>query len=82
MAKKRDYEKIEVGEYVRITTDFPPNRMLQNQTGSIVALPNKEHPDEYLVKLDSWINLSPHHLVILVRVPAGSLELANSIRCI
>ena len=47
--------KIDVGNYVRIAIDFPSNRTLQNQTGNIVSLPNIEHPDEYLVKLDGGI---------------------------
>jgi len=47
--------KIDVGNYVRIASDFPSNRTLQNQTGNIVSLPNIEHPDEYLVKLDGGI---------------------------
>jgi hypothetical protein len=74
--------KIYVGSYVRIASDFPSNRTLQNQTGNIVALPNVEHPDEYLVKLDGGITLSPHLVGMIVRVPAGSLEMANQIRYI
>ena len=69
--------KIYVGNYVRIASDFPSNRNLQNQTGNIVALPNTEHPQEYLVKLDGGITISPHLAEKLVRVPASSLELAD-----
>ena len=72
--------KIDVGNYVRIASDFPSNRTLQNQTGNIVSLPNIEHPDEYLVKLDGGITLSPHLVGMLVRVPTSSLELANQTR--
>jgi hypothetical protein len=74
--------KIYVGNYVRIASDFPSNRNLQNQTGNIVALPNIEHPQEYLLKLDGGITLSPNLTGRLVRVPASSLELADQIRSI
>ena len=74
--------KIYVGNYVRIASNFPSNRNLQNQTGNIVALPNIEHPQEYLVKLDGGKNSSPHLAEKLVRVPAGSLELTDHIRSI
>ena len=74
--------KIDVGNYVRIASDFPSNRTLQNQTGNIVSLPNIEHPDEYLIKLDGGVNLSPYIVGRVVRVPASSLELANPIRYI
>ena len=74
--------KIYVGSYVRIASDFSSNRNLQNQTGNIVALPNTEHPQEYLVKLDGGKNSSPHLAEKLVRVPASSLELADHIRSI
>jgi hypothetical protein len=74
--------KIYVGNYVRIAGDFPANRNLQNQTGNIVALPNIEHPQEYLVKLDGGKNSSPHLAEKLVRVPGGSLELADHSRSI
>jgi len=74
--------KIYVGSYVRIANDFPSHRILQNQTGFIVALPNIEHPDEYLIKLDGGVNLSPYIVGRVVRVPASSLELANPIRYI
>ena len=72
--------KIDVGKYVRIASDFPSNRTLQNQTGNIVSLPNIEHPDEYLIKLDGGVNLSPYIVGRVVRVPASSLELANQTR--
>jgi hypothetical protein len=72
--------KIEVGTYVRIASVYPANRNLQNQTGYIEALPNKEHPNEYLVKIDGGIILSPHLVGMMVRVPAHSLEIANRIR--
>ena len=72
--------KIGVGSYVRIASDYPSNRTLQNQTGDIVALPSKEHPDEYLIELDGGITLSPHLIGMIVRVPATSLELANQFR--
>ena len=71
--------KIDIGNYVRIASDYPSNRTLQNQTGNIVALPNIEHPSEYLVKLDGGITLSPHLVGMLVRVPASSLVLSNQI---
>ena len=74
--------KIDIGNYVRIASDYPSNRTLQNQTGNIVALPNIEHPDEYLIKLDGGVNLSPYIVGRVVRVPASSLELANPIRYI
>jgi hypothetical protein len=66
--------EIEVGSYVRIGSDYRANRNIQNQTGHIEALPNKEHPNEYLVKLDGGVTLSPHLIGMLVRVPASSLE--------
>jgi hypothetical protein len=72
--------KIEIGGYVRIASDYPANRNLQNQTGYIEALPNREHPNEYLVKLDGGVTLSPHLTGMTVRVPASSLEMANQIR--
>ncbi len=69
--------KIELGSYVRIASIYPANRNLENQTGNIVALPDEEHPDEYLVKLDGGITISPHLAGMLVRVPAHSLEVAR-----
>jgi len=72
--------KIDIGNYVRISADFPADRALQNQTGNIVALPTVEHPDEYLVKLDSGITLNPRFAGRTVRVRASYLELANQIR--
>jgi hypothetical protein len=74
--------KIFVGNYVRISSDFSSNRNLQNQTGIIVALPNVEHLQEYLVKLDGGKNSSPHLAEKLVRVPVSSLKLADQIRSI
>ena len=68
--------KIETGNYVRIAGDFPSNRNLQNQTGTVESLPNQEHPREYLVKLDGG-TLSPHLAGMLVWVPSSKLELAN-----
>jgi hypothetical protein len=68
--------KIETGSYVRIAVNFPSNRNLQDQTGTIESLPNKEHPREYLVRLDGG-TLSPHLAGMLVRVPSSKLELAN-----
>jgi hypothetical protein len=69
--------KIELGSYVRIAGEYPANRNLQNQTGNIVALPNEEHPNQYLVKLDGGVTFSPHLAGMLVLVPAGSLEVAR-----
>ena len=69
--------RIEVGSYVPIASEYPANRNLQNQTGNIVALPNEEHPNEYLVKLDGGVTLSPHLAGMTVRVPAHSLEVAS-----
>ena len=69
--------KIEIGNYVRIATNFPSNRNLQGQTGTIKSLPNKEHRREYLVKLDGGGTVSPHLAGMLVWVPSSKLELAN-----
>jgi len=69
--------KIEIGSYVRIVSDYPANRNLQDQTGFVEALPNKEHRNEYLVKLDGRNSLSPHLVGMLVWVPANSLEMAG-----
>ncbi|MFY9814977.1 MAG: hypothetical protein WAK43_12615 [Dehalococcoidales bacterium] len=69
--------KIEIGRYVRIASDYPTNRNFQSQTGYIIALPNAEHPNEYLVKLDGGVTLSPHLAGMLVRVPGSSLEMAD-----
>jgi hypothetical protein len=69
--------KIEVGSYVRIVREYPANRNLENQTGHIVALPNEDHPNEYLVKLDGGVILNPHLVGMLVMVPANSLEVAR-----
>ena len=68
--------KLETGNYVRIAGDFPSNRNLQNQTGTVKSLPNQEHPREYLVRLDGG-TLSPHLAGMLVWVPSSKLELAN-----
>jgi hypothetical protein len=68
--------KIEIGNYIRIAGDFPSNRNLQNQTGTVESLPNREHPREYLVKLDGG-TLSPHLSGMLVWVPTSKLELAD-----
>ena len=69
--------KTEIGSYVRIATNFPSNRNLQGQSGTIESLPNKEHPRQYLVKLDGGGTLSPHLAGMLVWVPSSKLELAN-----
>jgi hypothetical protein len=68
--------KIDIGSYVRIAGNFPSNRNLQDQTGTIESLPNKEHRQEYLVKLYGGI-ISPHLAGMLVWVPSSKLELAN-----
>jgi hypothetical protein len=69
--------KIEIGSYVRIAGNFPLNRNLQDQTGTIESLSNKEHRREYLVKLDGGGTLSPHLAGMLVWVQSSKLELAN-----
>jgi len=71
--------KIEVGNYVRISEDYPIDRTLQHQTGYIEALPNAEHPDEYLVKLDGGIVLNPHLKGRILRINARYLEFTNKI---
>jgi hypothetical protein len=68
--------KIETGNHVRIAGDFPSNRNLQNQTGTVESLPNQGYPHEYLVRLDGG-TLSPHLAGMLVWVPTSKLELAN-----
>jgi hypothetical protein len=69
--------KIDIGSYVRIAGNFPSNRNLQDQTGTIESLPNKEHRREYLVKLDGGGTVSPHLAGMLVWVLSCKLELAN-----
>ena len=78
--KRRSQIKIEVGTYVRISSEYPANRNLQSQTGYIEDLPNIEHPGEYLIKLDGGITLSPHLTGRLIRVSANYLEPADQIR--
>jgi hypothetical protein len=63
----------------RIASDYPANRNLQNKTGVCEALLNKEHRNEYLVKLDGRITLSPLLAGMLAWVPGGSLEMADQI---
>ena len=65
--------KIDIGNNVRIAGNFPSNRNLQDQTGNIESLPNKEHPREYLVKIDGG-TLSPHLAGMLVWVPSRKLD--------
>jgi hypothetical protein len=67
--------KFDIGSYVRVATDFPSNRNLQGQTGTIESLRDKEHRREYLVKLYGG-TLSPHLAGMLVWVPSSKLELA------
>jgi len=69
--------KIDIGSYVRIAGNFPSNRNLQDQTGTIESLPNNEHSREYLVKLDGCGTLSPHLAGMLVWVLSSKLKLAN-----
>jgi hypothetical protein len=69
--------KIEIGSYVKISSDYPLDRTLQNQTGNIEALPNKEHPDEYLIILDGGINQNLRLTGRLIRVSAKYLELTK-----
>ena len=69
--------KIETGNYIQIASDFPSNRNLQGQTGTVESLPNQEHRREYLVKLDGSGTLSPHLAGMLAWVPSSKLELAN-----
>jgi hypothetical protein len=42
--------------------------------GHLGGIRLREHPNEYLVKLDGGVTLSPHLAGMLVRVPASSLE--------
>jgi hypothetical protein len=72
--------KIEVGSYVRISDDYPIDRTLQHQTGYIEALPNAEHPDDYLVKLDGGIVLNPHLTGRMLRINARYLEFSPKSR--
>jgi hypothetical protein len=69
--------KITIATYVQIACEYPANRNLQNQTCCIEYLPNEEHPEEYLIKLDGGVTISPHMAGMLVRVPAHSLEVAR-----
>ncbi len=61
--------KFEIDDNIIINPEYPFDRALQNQTGRIIELPNKNHPDEYLVKLDGGITKN----VLL----AGKLVLVN-----
>jgi hypothetical protein len=44
--------KIDVGTYVRILGGYTDDAKISGQTGVIEALPSKDYPDDYLVKLD------------------------------
>ena len=68
--------KIKIGSYVRIANNFPSNRNLQGQSGTIESLPNKEHRREYFVKLYGG-TVSPHLAGMLVWVPSSKLELSD-----
>ncbi|MDO9334572.1 MAG: hypothetical protein Q7T57_08645 [Dehalococcoidales bacterium] len=50
--------KFKIGDHVRILSDYPFDRMLQGATGNIVELPNAQHLDEYIVRLDGGITRS------------------------
>ena len=73
--------KIETGSYVRIAANFPSNRNLQGQTGTIESLLNKEHLREYLVKLDGGGTLSPHLAGMLVSLVELSAYVPVAVNC-
>jgi hypothetical protein len=71
--------KIDVGTYVRISALYSGDKALINQTGNVEALPNSEHPNDYLIKLDGGINSNPRFAGRVIRVPAIYLELVDQI---
>jgi hypothetical protein len=67
--------RIDVGSYVRILPEYMGDG--KGQTGHIEALPTKDHPDDYLVKLDGGPSKSPHFAGRIIRISAAYLELTN-----
>jgi len=67
--------KIDVGTYVRILGGYTDDAALSGQTGVIEALPNKDYPDDYLVKLDGGPSKNIHFAGRMVRVPAEHLQI-------
>ena len=66
--------EIVIGSHVKITDNYPEIK-LRLQTGVIQALPNAQHPDEYLVMLDGGISGDPRLTGRIVRIPATYLRI-------
>lgn len=64
--------KFNIGDYVRISGDYPHDRILQGKTGAIVGLPTES--DEYVVELDGGITKSVFLEGKRVKVVGGWLE--------
>jgi len=63
--------------YVRILGGYTDDAALSGQTGVIEALPTKDYPDDYLVKLDGGPSKNIHFAGRMVRVPAEHLQITN-----
>jgi len=72
--------KFKMQDYVRITSNYPYDRILRGETGNIIALPTGEQTEEYLVKLDGEIAHPPFSIVRQIWVSVNWLEPANQIR--
>jgi hypothetical protein len=69
-----------IGDYVRISSEYPFDTTLQNQTGVISATPTRENPDKYLIKFDGGITQNTYLKDKLIWVPLNWLEAAKRIR--
>ena len=65
--------EISIGRHVRITDNYPDIK-LRLQTGVIQALPNAQHPDEYLIMLDGGITGDQRLAGRFIRIPAVFLR--------
>jgi hypothetical protein len=72
--------KFKMQDYVRITSDYPYDRILHGETGNIVDLSTGEQAEEYLVKLDGEISRPPFSIVKQIWVSSNYLEPARQVR--
>ena len=74
MANQSDF--IANGDYVRIDADYD-EPSLRGQTGTVVAGPNTNHPNEYKVLLEGGIALLALLAGKEVWIPANALQHAR-----
>jgi len=69
--------RIDIGSYVRIIPEYIGEPTLNGQSGIVEALPTRDHPDDYLIKLDGGPSKNPHFAGRMIRVSGAYLELTQ-----